>query len=135
MLGTKEQAIDFISARVNERTIDMEGLLNDLFDLCGSWAIDNPLVDDEEIQSAIEMNTWRVSVQEDLMDDDDPVVGMVSGVHWSVSTIANRNPIDSGFVPTKSDNWEELVIKDLRDSQWEASSIDVFSDIVVSDLS
>ena len=136
MLGTREQALDFMSARVNEKAIDMDGLLIDLFDLCGSWAVDNPLVDDDDVKSAIVQNTWRLSITEQLSDDDDPEVGIVSGVQWKIVTMANNDPIDEGFVPTKDDDWESVVISDLRDNDWGVDSIDPDVDnIVVLDLS
>lgn len=136
MLGTREQALDFMSARVNEKAIDMDGLLIDLFDLCGSWAVDNPLVDDDDVKSAIVQNTWRLSITEQLDDDDDPEVGIVSGVQWKIVTMANNDPIDEGFVPTKDDDWESVVISDLRDNDWGVDSIDPDVDnIVVLDLS
>lgn len=136
MLGTREQALDFMSARVNEKAIDMDGLLIDLFDLCGSWAVDNPLVDDDDVKSAIVQNTWRLSITEQLNDDDDPEVGIVSGVQWKIVTMANNEPIDEGFVPTKDDDWESVVISDLRDNDWGVDSIDPDVDnIVVLDLS
>lgn len=136
MLGTREQALDFMSARVNEKAVDMDGLLIDLFDLCGSWAVDNPLVDDDDVKSAIVQNTWRLSITEQLDDDDDPEVGIVSGVQWKIVTMANNDPIDEGFVPTKDDDWESLVISDLRDNDWGVDSIDPDVDnIVVLDLS
>lgn len=136
MLGTREQALDFMSARVNEKAIDMDGLLIDLFDLCGSWAVDNPLVDDDDVKSAIVQNTWRLSITEQLNDDDDPEVGIVSGVQWKIVTMANNEPIDEGFVPTKDDDWENVVISDLRDNDWGVDSIDPDVDnIVVLDLS
>lgn len=136
MLGTREQAEDFMSTRVNVNTVDMDGLLNDLFDVCGSWAVDNPLVDDDDVKSAIVQNTWRLGIVEKLEDDDDPEVGMTSGVHWKVFTMANRTPVDDGFVPTKSDDWEDMVIAALRDSDWHVASIDPESeDTVVTDLS
>lgn len=136
MLGTREQALDFMSARVNEKAIDMDGLLIDLFDLCGSWAVDNPLVDDDDVKSAIVQNTWRLRVTEQLNDDDDPEVGIVSGVQWKIVTMANNEPIDEGFVPTKDDDWESVVISDLRDNDWSVDSIDPDVDnIVVLDLS
>lgn len=136
MLGTREQALDFMSARVNEKAVDMDGLLIDLFDLCGSWAVDNPLVDDDDVKSAIVQNTWRLSITEQLDDDDDPEVGIVSGVQWKIVTMANNEPIDEGFVPTKDDDWESVVISDLRDNDWGVDSIDPDVDnIVVLDLS
>lgn len=136
MLGTREQALDFMSARVNEKAVDMDGLLIDLFDLCGSWAVDNPLVDDDDVKSAIVQNTWRLSITEQLNDDDDPEVGIVSGVQWKIVTMANNEPIDEGFVPTKDDDWESVVISDLRDNDWGVDSIDPDVDnIVVLDLS
>lgn len=136
MLGTREQALDFMSARVNEKAVDMDGLLIDLFDLCGSWAVDNPLVDDDDVKSAIVQNTWRLSITEQLSDDDDPEVGIVSGVQWKIVTMANNDPIDEGFVPTKDDDWESVVISDLRDNDWGVDSIDPDVDnIVVLDLS
>lgn len=136
MLGTREQALDFMSARVNEKAVDMDGLLIDLFDLCGSWAVDNPLVDDDDVKSAIVQNTWRLSITEQLDDDDDPEVGIVSGVQWKIVTMANNDPIDEGFVPTKDDDWESVVISDLRDNDWGVDSIDPDVDnIVVLDLS
>lgn len=136
MLGTREQALDFMSARVNEKSVDMDGLLIDLFDLCGSWAVDNPLVDDDDVKSAIVQNTWRLSITEQLDDDDDPEVGIVSGVQWKIVTMANNDPIDEGFVPTKDDDWESVVISDLRDNDWGVDSIDPDVDnIVVLDLS
>lgn len=136
MLGTREQALDFMSARVNKKAIDMDGLLIDLFDLCGSWAVDNPLVDDDDVKSAIVQNTWRLSITEQLNDDDDPDVGIVSGVQWKIVTMANNEPIDEGFVPTKDDDWENVVISDLRDNDWGVDSIDPDVDnIVVLDLS
>lgn len=136
MLGTREQALDFMSARVNEKAVDMDGLLIDLFDLCGSWAVDNPLVDDDDVKSAIVQNTWRLSITEQLDDDDDPEVGIVSGVQWKIVTMANSEPIDEGFVPTKDDDWESVVISDLRDNDWGVDSIDPDVDnIVVLDLS
>lgn len=136
MLGTREQALDFMSARVNEKSVDMDGLLIDLFDLCGSWAVDNPLVDDDDVKSAIVQNTWRLSITEQLNDDDDPEVGIVSGVQWKIVTMANNDPIDEGFVPTKDDDWESVVISDLRDNDWGVDSIDPDVDnIVVLDLS
>lgn len=136
MLGTREQALDFMSARVNEKAVDMDDLLIDLFDLCGSWAVDNPLVDDDDVKSAIVQNTWRLSITEQLDDDDDPEVGIVSGVQWKIVTMANNEPIDEGFVPTKDDDWESVVISDLRDNDWGVDSIDPDVDnIVVLDLS
>lgn len=136
MLGSREQALDFMSARVNEKAVDMDGLLIDLFDLCGSWAVDNPLVDDDDVKSAIVQNTWRLSITEQLSDDDDPEVGIVSGVQWKIVTMANNDPIDEGFVPTKDDDWESVVISDLRDNDWGVDSIDPDVDnIVVLDLS